>query len=250
MPGTAPRATPAIEVRDLVKRFRDVTAVNGISFSVPAGQVCALLGHNGAGKTTTLQILLGLTLPTSGTCRILGHDIVTDRVAALERTNFSASYTDFPARLSVREMLRVYAMLYAVPDAAAAVEEVIELFDLDALADRQYRTLSSGQATLAGLAKSVINRPRVLFLDEPTAMLDPEHAHDTRIVLRRLATEWGTTVLITSHNMREVERLADRVLFLSNGSLIADEDPEQLTGRYQAADLEEVFIRLAKEARA
>jgi ABC-2 type transport system ATP-binding protein len=240
---------PAVEVRDLVQNFDGMRALDGITFSVPPGQVCGLLGPNGAGKTTTIHILLGLTLPTSGSATVLGHDIVTDRSRALARTAFTASYVELPARLHVVEILRVFAEYYEVERPKEAVEEVIDLFRIRHLREQRAQLLSSGQKTLVGLAKAFVNRPDVLFLDEPTASLDPEHASEVRGILRRVATEWGMTILITSHNMVEIERIADRVLLISNGRVAADASPEELRAHYEAADLEEVFLRVARESR-
>lgn len=239
----------AIQVVDLVKDFKKARAIDGVGFEVPPGQVCALLGPNGAGKTTTIHCLLGLTLPTSGEVRVNGIDVTTHRSAAILDTNFTASYVAFPWRLHVREVLRVYAELYEVVDPARAIAETVELFDLGALLRKHYHSLSSGQQTMVGLAKSLINRPNVLFLDEPTASLDPENAHEVRQTLRRVADEREMTIFITSHNMREIERIADRVLFLSRGRLIADAAPEALRKQFQAADLEEVFLQVAREGR-
>lgn len=241
--------TTAIEVVDLTKDFDRTLAVSGVSFSVPAGQVCALLGPNGAGKTTTLHMLLGLVEPSSGSIRVLGRDVVKERSAAVRRTNFMASYVAFPWRMRVREMLRVYAELYEVDDPRAAIDEVTELVGIGSLLDRLPQTMSSGQQTMVGLAKSLLNRPSLLFLDEPTSSLDPENAVDLRQVIRGIADESGMTVLITSHNMLEVERLADRILFMAHGSLVADATSAELREQFGAADLEEVFLAVAKHAR-
>ena len=192
---------PAIEVIDVVKDFGRRRVIDGLSFAVPRGQVCALLGPNGAGKTTTIHMLLGLTLPSSGTIRILGTDVVADRSAALARTNFTASYVSLPWRLKVRELLRIYSELYEVPDPDAAIAEVGELLGIDRFLDRLGQSLSTGQQTIVLLAKALVNRPELLFLDEPTASLDPERAVAVRTLLRRIADERGMTILITSHNM-------------------------------------------------
>lgn len=247
MPSANPK--PAIEVIDLVKDFAGRRAVDNISFDVPRGQICALLGPNGAGKTTTIQVLLGLTLPTSGRALVLGHDIVEDRTAAVVQTNFMASYVAFPWRLKVYELLRVYAELYSVPNPKAAIEEVVEVFALQDLMKRQSQTMSSGQQTIVGLAKALMTDPALLFLDEPTASLDPEHAFEVRQALTGVAREKGMTIFITSHNMPEIERMADRILFLSKGSIVADATADELRERFKAADLEEVFLQVAREGR-
>lgn len=249
----SPALAPAIEAIDLVKVFgrgaRAHRALDGISFTVPRGQICALLGPNGAGKTTIIHTLLGLTSPSSGSARVLGYDVHTDRPRALARTNFMASYGHFPWRMTVREVLRVYDELYQVDDARAAVAEAVQTVGIGDLLGRLAQTLSSGQQTLVALAKALLNRPALLFLDEPTASLDPEHASEVREVLRRVAAEREMAALVTSHNMAEVERLVGRVLFLSNGRLLADDTPARLRTRFGAADLEEVFLRVARDGR-
>ena len=240
---------PALAVEALTKRFKAQEAVRGISFAVPRGQVCALLGPNGAGKTTTIHMLLGLTLPTSGSATVLGHDIVKARSKAIARTNFMASYIELPYRVTVREALRVNAELYEVAQPKAAVERMIELFGLAAMASKHYASLSSGQKTMVCLAKSLVNDPELLFLDEPTASLDPENAQAARDILRRVATEQGMTILITSHNMVEIERIADRVLIMADGRIVADDTANALRDQFGKDDLEQVFLHVAKESR-
>ncbi len=237
---------PAIDVRELRKSFGGRVVIDGVTFSVPRGQVCALLGPNGAGKTTTLHCMLGLTLPTSGAVRILGVDVHRDRSAALRRTNFSATYVELPWRLRVRELLRVFADLYEVADPDAAIREVVELLGIEAFVDRPGSSLSSGQQTMVLMAKALVNRPDVLFLDEPTASLDPERSVAIRRVLRRVADDRGMTILITSHNMIEVERLADRILFLAGGRIAHDATAAELVARYGADNLEDVYLKVAE----
>jgi len=239
---------PAIQVDDLVKEFGSRRVIDGLSFEVPRGQVCALLGPNGAGKTTTIHMMLGLTLPTSGTIRILGTDVVADRSTALARTNFTASYVSLPWRLKVRELLKIYSELYEVPDPDAAIEEVASLLDIDPFLDRLGQSLSTGQQTIVLLAKALVNRPDLLFLDEPTASLDPERAVAVRNLLRRIADERGMTILITSHNMIEVERIADRILFVAAGRVAADSTAEELRTRFGADNLEDVYLKVAAGA--
>ena len=212
--------TPAISVRALTKRFGDITAVRGISFSVEEGRVSALLGGNGAGKTTTISMLLGLLTPSSGEVRIHGVDMVADRYRALPTMNFSSPYVDLPHRLSVRENLRVYADLYGVPRPRRRIEELAGALDLAELLGRRTGQLSAGQKTRVALAKALINRPRVLLLDEPTASLDPDSADWVRTYLEDYARAEGATILLASHNMAEVERLCDRVLMMRAGAIV------------------------------
>jgi ABC-2 type transport system ATP-binding protein len=240
--------SPAIAVRDVVKEFGDRRVIDGLDFAVPRGQVCALLGPNGAGKTTTIHMLLGLTIPTAGTIEILGHDVTVDRSAALARTNFTASYVQLPWRMKVRELLRVFAHLYSVPDVEDAIDEVAALLGIEPQLDRLGQSLSTGQQTMVLLAKALVNRPELLFLDEPTASLDPERAVVVRKLLRKVADERGMTILITSHNMIEVERLADRILFVAGGRVAADATADELRARFGAEDLEEVYLKVAEGA--
>ena len=237
---------PALIVRDLVKRFGDREVIRGVSFDVPTGQVCALLGPNGAGKTTTMHMLLGLTLPTSGTISISGHDLVHERSAALARTNFTASYVQLSWRMRVRELLRVFCELYDVADPETAITEIADLLDLRPHLDRPGSSLSTGQQTMVLLAKALVNRPELLFLDEPTASLDPERSVAVRRILREVVDHRGMTVLITSHNMIEIERLADRILFLADGRIAHDATAAELVDHYGAENLEDVYVKVAK----
>ncbi len=240
---------PVLEVQDLTKRFRTTLAVDGVSFSVRAGETVGILGPNGAGKTTTIHMILGLTTPTAGSVRILGRDPHADR-GALQNVGFSATYVSFPQTLTVRENLKVYALLYEVPDARGRIDHLLERLGVSHLADKPTRALSSGQATMVHLAKSLLHSPRLLLLDEPTASLDPDAADRARRQIREIAREEGITQLITSHNMREVERLCDRILFLSAGRLIAQGTSAELSDRFRAADLEEVFLKVARAEEA
>lgn len=237
----------AIEARGLTKSYRGVLAVSGVDLVVEEGEVVALLGPNGAGKTTTLMMLLGITQPDAGTVSLLGHQLPEGRSRALAHTNFTASYAGLPHRMRAREILEVFRRLYGAP--ADRVDHVIGLFDLEWLLDRSLSQLSSGQRTLVGLAKSLINNPRLLVLDEPTASLDPEVAARIREVLERARAEEGFTMLITSHNMSDIERMCKRVVFLTHGKVAADGTPADVAAKYGAEDLEETFISIAAEAR-
>ena len=238
----------AINVRDLTKRFRDDTppAVDGISFTVPRGQVVGLLGGNGAGKTTTILMLLGILIPTAGTIDILGVDMRRDRYAALPRLNFSSPYVDLPSRLTVRENLDVFGGLYGVGDLKARIAELAELLDLTAFLDRKTGSLSSGQKTRAALAKALINRPELLLLDEPTASLDPDTADRVRGHLEAYARTQGAAILLASHNMAEVERLCADVLMMKAGRIVDRGAPSDLIARYGREDMEQVFLDVAR----
>jgi ABC-2 type transport system ATP-binding protein len=240
----------AIEVADLTKRYGQTLAVDAIGFSVPAGATLGLLGGNGAGKTTTIAMLLGLLIPTAGNIRILGHDMATDRFAALARMNFSSPYIALPQRLSVVENLRIYGHLYNVRDLRRRIGELADQLDLHEFLDRPAGQLSAGQKTRVALAKSLINRPEVLLLDEPTASLDPDTGDMVRGWLERYRSESGCTVLLASHNMAEVERLCSDVLVLKRGRIVDRGSPDALLRRYGRDDLEAVFLDIARDRRA
>ncbi len=232
-----------LEVRGLVKRFGSVTAVNGVDLTVGAGEIVALLGPNGAGKTTTLHVVLGLVTPDAGQVRLFDRDLARHRTEALSRLNFASGYVSLPGVLTVEENLLTFAYLYAVRRPRRRVAELMELQDLRR---RRVRQLSSGQQTRVQLAKALRNEPELLVLDEPTASLDPDVGDRVREVLVRLAHEAGRAMLITSHNMREVERMCDRIAFLQAGCVVAAGSAAELTARYRVSDLEEIFLRVAR----
>ncbi len=239
----------AIRVEALTKRYDDTVAVDNISFTVAAGGTLGLLGGNGAGKTTTIAMLLGLLIPTSGVIHVLGHDMARDRFAALARMNFSSPYVALPARLSVRENLRVYGHLYDVKQLGARITELARELDLTSFIDRPAGLLSAGQKTRVALAKSLINRPDVLLLDEPTASLDPDTGDMVRSWLERYRAESGCTLLLASHNMAEVERLCSDVVMLKRGRIVDQGAPDALLSRYGRDDLEAVFLDIARDRR-
>lgn len=237
---------PAIEVHELTKSYGASVAVDHLTFSVPAGGTTALLGGNGAGKTTTLSMLLGLLTPTSGSISVLGVDMAKNRWLALPRMNFSSPYVDLPLRLTVEENLRIYARLYGVVDRKARIEALAQDLELTGLMKRNTGSLSAGQRTRVALAKALINRPELLLLDEPTASLDPDTADWVRSYLANYQKERGATILLASHNMGEVERLADEVLMLRKGKLVDRGSPADLITRYGRNDLEQVFLDIAR----
>lgn len=239
---------PAIQVQALTKQYGTVLAVDGVSFDVRRGSICALLGGNGAGKTTTLSMLLGLVTPSSGAIRVLDIDMLADRYRALPRVNFSSPYVDLPKRLTVGENLVVYARLYGLKHARRRVRELAADLDIGAFMQRPYGTLSSGQRTRVALAKSLLNHPEVLFLDEPTASLDPDTADRVRGYLQEYQRRNGATLLLASHNMLEVERLCDEVIMLRQGRIVDHDAPAALLARYGRATLEEVFLAIARRA--
>ena len=238
--------TDAIRAAGLSKRYAATLAVDGISFAAPMGATIGLLGGNGAGKTTTIAMLMGLLIPTEGTIHVLGHDMATDRFAALARMNFSSPYVSLPARLSVAENLRVYGHLYGVRGIEARIAELAAELDLAELLDRPAGQLSAGQKTRVALAKSLINRPELLLLDEPTASLDPDTGDMVRSWLERYRAETGCTILLASHNMAEVERMCSHVLMMKQGRIVDRGSPADLLSRYGRDDLEDVFLDIAR----
>src|SRR5262245_42368422 len=248
-PGTVAAGSkiPA-EVRDLTKTYGAVTAVDRISFTLAEGKTVALLGGNGAGKTTTIAMLLGLVVPSSGEVRVFGEDVSRHRGRVAHRMNFQSPYVDLPARLTVEENLTVYAGLYGVANAAERIAFVAEDLQIAPLLDRPTGKLSAGQKPRVGLAKALRHAPDLLLLlpREPTASLDPDTADWIRHKLKDYAESRGATLLLASHNMAEVERLADRVILLDQGRIIEDDTPAALIATFGRETLEEVFLDVVR----
>lgn len=249
-PAEAAAGQPAIEVRDLSKRFGDFLAVDRLSFAVAPGETVALLGGNGAGKTTTISMLLGLLLPSEGSVHLLGCDMARHAHRVLHRINFSSPYVDLPRRLTVAQNLRFFARLYGVPDADQRLGRLGRELDLDGLWKKRTGQLSAGQKTRVSVAKALINRPEVLLLDEPTASLDPDTADWLRGYLERYQAERQVAILLASHNMAEVERLCDRVIMMKAGRLVDEATPAALLKKYGRTNLEEVFLDIARDRRS
>jgi ABC-2 type transport system ATP-binding protein len=234
-----------VRASGLVKRFRGEVAVGGVDLVVRAGEHVALLGPNGAGKTTTLFMLLGVVTPDAGFVDLLGHRLPEGRTRALAQVGFAAGYLPLAERMRVREFLRMYADLYGVSRATDAIDEALTRFGIGHLASSLGTELSSGQRTLVGIVKATLHRPRLLVLDEPTASLDPEVALRVRNGLLDLARTEGSTLLVTSHDMSEVERLCERVVFLARGRVVADGTPSEVIASFGRSGLEDVFLHLA-----
>jgi ABC-2 type transport system ATP-binding protein len=245
-PASNGSSKPPAEVRDLRKVYGEVTAIDGISFALKDGSVTALLGGNGAGKTTTISMLMGLVIPTSGQALVFGADMARERHKVLHRMNFESPYVDVPMRLTVRQNLEIFARLYGVRDRNGRIAEITADLRLTDLLDRLYGKLSAGQKTRVSLAKALLNEPELLLLDEPTASLDPDTADWVRTKLASYCKERRATLVLASHNMAEVERLADRVIMLEKGRIIADETPAELIRRFGRDTLEEVFLVIAR----
>ncbi len=240
-------AEAVLSVRELRKSYGSTVAVDGIAFEVRRNEIVGLLGPNGAGKTTTISMVLGVLEPTSGTILIEGADIARKRATALARTNFAAVYAPVPGNLTVAQNLRVFGMIYAVDNLAARLEQLLKEFDLERFRDVKCGFLSSGEQTRVSLAKAMLNSPRLLLLDEPTASLDPATARDIRNSIREFAARGACAVLWTSHNMYEVEQVCDRVLFLSHGKILLEGDPKTLPREHGRHTLEDLFIAVARE---
>ena len=235
-----------VQVRGLTKRFNGLTAVDNIDFDLRPHCTTALLGSNGAGKTTTISMLLGLLLPTNGTIRIFGQNLISDRFKILPRINISSPYIDLPQRLTVRQNLTVYSRLYKVPSSKERIAKLSKDLELTEFIDRQVRKLSSGQKTRGSLAKALINEPELLLLDEPTASLDPETAMWVRDYLRKYQERRNTAILLASHNMLEVERMCQHVYIMNKGRIVEQGSPTELISRHEKQDLEEVFLKIAR----
>ncbi|HEU4426101.1 MAG TPA: ABC transporter ATP-binding protein [Pilimelia sp.] len=235
-----------LRVRSVVKTFGAIRAVDRVSLSVGEGEIVALLGPNGAGKTTTLHMVLGLVTPDSGTITLFGKDVGRHRGEVLSRVNFAASYLGLPGHLRVAEILTVFAYLYGLRRPRRRVAELMELLELEGMATQPYLRLSSGQQTRVQLAKALLNEPELLVLDEPTANLDPDVADRVRRLLLELAAASGRAMLITSHNMAEVQRMCGRINFIAGGRIVATGDATELADAYGVAGLEEVFLKVAR----
>jgi len=246
MSAVDPAGPAAIEIERLVKQYKTTRAVDDISFRIARGSITGLLGGNGAGKTTTIAMIMGLVLPTSGRVAVLGHPMPQGRALVLGRMNFESPYVDMPMRLTVRQNLTIFGRLYAVTHLAERISELAADLDLNEFLDRPNGKLSAGQKTRVALAKALINQPELLLLDEPTASLDPDTADWVREHLETYRKTHDATILLASHNMFEVERLCDRVIILKRGRIEEDDSPDGIMARYSRANLEEVFLDVAR----
>jgi ABC-2 type transport system ATP-binding protein len=235
-----------VSVEHLRKEFDGTIAVADVSFTVQRGEIVGVLGPNGAGKTTTIQVLLGLTTPTAGSVKVFGKELEKHRVEILQRCNFSSAYTGLPSNLKVWENLLIFAKIYGVNGHRKRIDELLELFEISHLRNKITGHLSSGESTRVNLCKALLNDPELLLLDEPTASLDPNIADKVRKLLRHIQRERGTTMIYTSHNMRDVEEVCDRVLFMHKGRIIAEGTPKQVVDKFRQRSLEDVFISVAR----
>jgi ABC-2 type transport system ATP-binding protein len=230
-----------LEVKNLTKTFGKFQAVKGISFELAEGEVLGLLGPNGAGKTTTLQMLLGVMTPTQGSVHYFGMPLAHKRSEILENVNFSSTYVDLPYDLTIREVLNYTSHFYNIEHRKERIQKVLMQFKLEELVNKKINDLSAGQSTRLNLAKSFINNPKVLLLDEPTASLDPDVANYIRKFLLQKREQHSLSVIITSHNMAEVTELCDRVIFINHGKIVANDTPENLARSIKNAKVELLF---------
>jgi len=237
---------PVLQVSGLTKSFGDVVSVNNVSFEIRRGEILGLLGANGAGKTTAINMLLGIVSPNSGTIKVFGKDLAESRIEILRRMNFCSTYTQLPGNLRVRQNLYVFGKLYRVPDLKNRIDEVLEMLEISHLRERVSGHLSAGESTRLNLCKSLLNHPELLLLDEPTASLDPDIADKVRKVVKKIRDEEGATILYTSHNMRDVEEVCDRVVFMHKGEVLFAGTSDEVLEHFKQDTLEDVFIQVAR----
>ena len=238
-----------IEIINLNKKYKNFNAVNNLNFKIRKGSVIGLLGPNGCGKTTTLGMILGLIKPTSGSVIINGSDIENEqnRINILEKINFISPYIELPKKLTVNENLVVYGKMYSVKNLEKKISSLVNDLNLNNLKDRKTGELSSGQKNRVSLAKSLINDPEILLLDEPTASLDPDTGDYIRGYIQKFAERNNTTILLASHNMNEVKRLCSEIMMMKNGKIIDQGSCESLINKHGRKNLEETFLKLARE---
>ena len=239
--------SPALEVSNLVKHYGDFEAVKGISFAVPRGRIVGFLGPNGAGKTTTIQVLTGITLMNGGSIRYFGHDFIDEREHCLQRINTTSAFNTLMGRITVWENLYTFAELYCIAEPITKIGNLLAQFEITDVSGLLYKDLSAGQKTRVNLAKALLNDPELLLMDEPTASLDPDIADKTLSLIETLREERGLSILYTSHNMAEIERICDEVIFLEKGSIVAHDTPENLTKRISSARLSLTYTERTPE---
>jgi len=233
--------TSILTVSHLTKEFGDYKAVDAISFSIKEGEIVGLLGPNGAGKTTTIQMLLGLLLPTGGSIRYFDRDFKTNKEYCLSHINFASAYSHMQGRMTVRQNLTIFSGLYGIQSPQKRISELVEILGIESTLDQIIWKLSSGQKTRVNLVKSLLNTPKILLMDEPTASLDPEIVDTVLTLIVDLQKKERLSILYTSHNMKEIERICDRVLFLNHGCIVAEDTPLGLSKRVGKATLEITF---------
>jgi len=236
-----------LEVKNLVKKFNSIIAVNNISFTIEKNKTLGLLGPNGCGKTTSIGMMLGLITPTSG--QIFINEISLEpknRITLLSLMNFASPYVELPKKLTVKQNLEVYARLYGVKKISDRISEMTEDLNLKDFLNKKTGELSSGQKNRVSLAKSLINKPKLLFLDEPTASLDPDVGDFVREYLEKYKKNNELTMLLASHNMKEVERLCDGIVMMKQGKIVDKGTCDELINKHGRKNLEETFLKIAR----
>jgi ABC-2 type transport system ATP-binding protein len=238
-----------IEIKNLNKEYNNILVVKNINFTINKGSIVGLLGPNGCGKTTTIGMMLGLIRPTSGTVFINGQNIENEnnRTKILEKVNFISPYVELPKKLTVEENLKVYGKLYGVNNLQDKISDLMKQLNLFEFKKRKTGELSSGQKNRVSLAKALINEPEILFLDEPTASLDPDVGDYIRTYIESFSSKKGTTILLASHNMYEVERLCNEVMMMKNGEIIDKGTCSSLINKHGRKNLEETFLKIVRE---
>ena len=236
-----------IEIKELKKVYNKTIAVDNLNFEIQKGQIIGLLGPNGCGKSTTIGMMLGLIKPTSGSVIINNKNIENNRTSLLEKMNFISPYVELPKKLTVEENLKIYARLYGVKNLKEKIDNLIEKLNLIEFKSRKTGELSSGQKNRVSLAKALINDPEILLLDEPTASLDPDVGDYIRSFIEDFVSNKGSTILLASHNMNEVERLCHEVMMMKNGKIIDKGTSSDLINKHGRNNLEEVFLKIARE---
>jgi ABC-2 type transport system ATP-binding protein len=236
-----------LEIKNLVKKFKSTIAVNNVSFEIEKNNTLGLLGPNGCGKTTSIGMMLGLITPTSGEIFIDGIKFNSEnRINLLSLMNFASPYVELPKKLTVRQNLEVYARLYGVSNKNERIEELVEDLNLSKFLNKNTGELSSGQKNRVSLAKSLINKPKLLFLDEPTASLDPDVGDFVREYLEKYKNKNELTMLLASHNMKEVERLCNKIIMMKQGKIVDEGTCEQIINKHGRKNLEDTFLKIAR----
>ena len=239
----------SIEIKNLSKHYNNIEAVKNINFKINKGSIVGLLGPNGCGKTTTIGMMLGLIKPSSGAVFINDQNIESEknRTKILEKMNFISPYVELPKKLTVEENLKVYGKLYGVNNLQDKISDLMKQLNLFEFKKRKTGELSSGQKNRVSLAKALINEPEILLLDEPTASLDPDVGDYIRTYIESFASKKGTTILLASHNMNEVERLCKEVMMMKNGKIIDKDTCSNLINKHGRKNLEETFLKIVRE---
>jgi len=239
----------SIKIKNLYKNYKRFEAVKNLNFEIKKGSITGLLGPNGCGKTTTIGMILGLIRPTKGQVLINNKDIEIEknRISVLEKMNFISPYVELPKKLSVKENLIVYGKMYEVKNLQNRINTLSNDLNLEDFLNKKTGELSSGQKNRVSLAKSLINNPEILLLDEPTASLDPDTGDYVRSYIENYAKKNDTTILLASHNMSEVERLCENIMMMKQGKIIDEGTCEELISKHGRVNLEETFLKLVRE---